>query len=174
MTFETKRASREERDQLERDKATLVVDEQEATEREADLNAAISRPSHQALVREFHEAFGHPWADKPALVDKALGIKRFDFLLEELIEFRDAVRDGDLVEIADAIGDLLFVVNGTAGIYGITADPVLREVAKSNMSKLGADGKPVPHPETEGKIGKGPNFRLPDLRAVLIEQGAEL
>ena len=154
--------------------ATLVVDEQEATEREADLNAAISRPSDQALVREFHEAFGHPVADRPALIAHARGLKRFDFIEEEAVEFYEAVMNEDLVEIADALGDILYFVYGTAVEYGIDLDPVFREIHESNMSKLGEDGKPVPHPEIEGKIGKGPNFRLPDLRTVLIEQGADL
>ena len=152
----------------------MNADEQEATEREADLNAAISRPSHQALVREFHEAFGHPVADKPALIPWARGIKRADFIQEELDEYEDAVRVDDLVEIADALGDILYFVYGTAVEYGIDLDPVFREIHESNMSKLGEDGKPVPHPELEGKRGKGPNLRPPDPRAVLIEQGAEL
>lgn len=131
---------------------------------------------HQALVREFHETFGHPVADTPALIDHLRAVNRFEFMYEELSEFDDAVRDADLVEIADALADIVYLARGTAIEYGIDLDPVIRAVHESNMTKLGEDGKPVPHPRVPGKIGKGPNYRPPtdEIRRILIEQGADL
>jgi predicted HAD superfamily Cof-like phosphohydrolase len=88
---------------------------------------------------------------------------------EEVGELADAVRAGDVVGVADALADIVYVAYGTAHVYGIDLDAVLDEVHASNMTKLGADGRPVRR--ADGKVLKGPHYRPPDIAAVL-GQGA--
>jgi predicted HAD superfamily Cof-like phosphohydrolase len=122
----------------------------------------------QAKVAEFHRAFGHPIADEPTLVDPALAALRYALLLEEVEEYREACEAGDLVKIADALADIQVVLNGTALVHGMDIEPLFNEAHRSNMTKLGADGKPI-HRE-DGKILKGPTFEEPDFERVLKEQ----
>jgi len=84
---------------------------------------------------------------------------------EETGELRDAVAAGDIVAIADALADIVYVAYGTACVYGIDLDAVLDEVHASNMTKLGADGLPIRRPD--GKVLKGPDYRPPDVAGVL-------
>lgn len=122
----------------------------------------------QAQVREFHEAFGAPVAEQPTLIPKTRGQLRHDLIHEELREYWDAIRDDDLTEIADALGDMLYVVFGAAIEHGIDLEPVVEEIHRSNMSKLGDDGKPIYR--EDGKILKGSSYSPPDLVSVLEEQ----
>jgi hypothetical protein len=121
------------------------------------------------MVREFNVTFGHPVRDTPQVIDN----KEADEVLEraflggtsvedtsELRELLVAVADNDLVGIADALGDIVWLCYVLAQRHGIDLDAVLREIYKSNMSKLGPDGKPVFYPGTN-KIGKGPFYRPP-------------
>jgi len=135
---------------------------------------AATAPTNQQMLAEFHTAFGHPVASKPILVHPDTAELRFDMLEEELIEYRDANEETDLVEIADAIGDIIYLAYGAAVIHGIDIDPIVRLIHESNMSKLGDNGKPVAHPYIPGKIGKGPNYAPPTdaIRAELRRQGA--
>lgn len=119
------------------------------------------------MVREFHETFGAPIREVPnADIPPAEARLRFALIDEELGEYFEAINAKDIVEIADALGDLLYVVYGAALTYGIDLDAVVDEIHDSNMSKLGEDGKPI-YREGDMKVLKGPNFRQPDIARVL-------
>lgn len=117
------------------------------------------------MVREFHEAFGVPIRDTPGFPEPLVAELRESLIAEEYRELRDAADARDLEEVADALADLTYVIYGTALAYGIDLDAVLAEVHRSNMSKLGADGKPIYR--DDGKVLKGPGFFRPDIAAVL-------
>jgi predicted HAD superfamily Cof-like phosphohydrolase len=117
------------------------------------------------LVEDFMLAFGQQVATTPQLVDRAVAELRVSLIEEELDELREAVADNDLVGIADALTDILYVTYGAGLAYGIDLDECFLEVHESNMSKLGDDGKPIYR--EDGKVLKGPNYFEPDLGAVL-------
>lgn len=122
-----------------------------------------------AQVREFHQAYGLPVAALPSADLSAEQTQlRQNLIDEELAELRAASAAGDLIEVADALADLVYVAYGTACVYGIDLDAVLDEVHRSNMTKLGADGKPVRR--ADGKVLKGPHFSEPDIAGVLTQQ----
>ena len=141
---------------------------------------------HDTPVVEFHEAFGAPVAWTPGIPDEERRKLRCSLLLEEVVEFCQAsgfsphvqtvggaikfdlwklAADPDLVEAADALADIRYVTDGAALEWGIPLEKCLREVHRSNMSKLGEDGKPILR--ADGKILKGPHFTLPDLASIL-------
>lgn len=122
--------------------------------------------SVSGMVREFHEIFGHPVANEPALIDDARSALRVNLINEEFNEFMEAVIADDLVEIADALGDMVYVIYGAALEYGIPLDNVVREIHRSNLSKLGENGEPM-YRESDNKIMKGPNFEEPDIEAAM-------
>lgn len=119
-------------------------------------------------VAKFHQSFGLGIATKP-IAD--LGTKknylRFNLMDEENKEYLKAAEAGDLVEVADALGDMLYVLCGTILEHGMQhkIEAVFSEIQRSNMSKLGADGKPI-HRE-DGKVIKGPNYFRPNIATVL-------
>ena len=119
------------------------------------------------MVAEFHESFGLAKKDHPEL-DRMLAGLREELLREEFEEYRAAESAADLVEVADALADMVYVIYGTALTYGIDLDAVLAEVHRSNMSKLGEDGKPVLR--EDGKVIKGPAFFRPRVALVLARQ----
>lgn len=119
----------------------------------------------ESMVREFHEAFEIPVLASPTLPDEGRRALRRRILEEEYQEYLAAERDHDLVEVADALADMVYVIFGTALEYGIPLGDVIEEVHRSNMSKLGADGRPV-HRE-DGKVIKGPGFFRPEIAKVL-------
>ena len=123
----------------------------------------------QAMVQEFHETFAHPVRLTPGLIDEKRGDFRAFLIEEELPELTDAIAAGDLVEIADALGDIAYFVYGAAVEYGIDLDAVIRGIHASNMSKLGEDGEPIYR--EDGKILKGENYWHPRLDVVLEGQG---
>lgn len=119
-------------------------------------------------VKDFHEAFGitnavSPTADLPEK-DYLL---RHELIREENDEYLDACRNGDLSEIADALGDQLYILCGTILRHGLQDKiaEVFLEIQRSNMSKLGADGRPVYR--EDGKVLKGENYFRPDIAGVL-------
>ncbi len=119
-------------------------------------------------VRAFHDAYGLPVKDAPDLADARTNQLRINLLQEELDELKEALAAGDTVGVIDALTDLQYVLDGaylSLG-YHLVKDAAFAEVQRSNMSKLGADGKPVIRPE-DGKILKGPNYSPPDLGAVM-------
>lgn len=125
-------------------------------------------------VREFHEVFGSDISDTPTSGTAALRELRFDLLAEELDELYGALGEPgslggsgapNLVEMADALGDILYVTYGAAIAFGIDLDAVVDEIHRSNMSKLGADGKPIYR--EDGKVLKGLDYSPPNLAAVI-------
>ncbi len=90
---------------------------------------------------------------------------RVELIAEELGELKEAIRDKDIVEVADALTDLLYVVYGAGHAFGIDLDACFNEVHRSNMSKLGLDGKPIYR--EDGKILKGPAYFSPDLESII-------
>ena len=125
-------------------------------------------PAHQ--VRLFHEAFRLPIAETPALVDGGLARQRHQLLLSEVTEVYDAVLKNNLAGVAQELADCVYVLYGTALVYGIDLDAVVAEVHEANMTKMPADGVPL---VVDGKIMKGENYRKPDVAAVLGRQGME-
>jgi predicted HAD superfamily Cof-like phosphohydrolase len=141
--------------------------ENEGTEKRDSPDVAAARDESPVArdVRAFHRAFGLPVAQVPTLVDAELAGLRKELLREEVQEFTDASDDRDLVEIADALADIVYVAYGSALTYGIDLDAVLAEVHRSNMSKLDADGKPVLR--DDGKVLKSDRYSPPDVAATL-------
>lgn len=122
-------------------------------------------------VEEFHNAFGiannaTPVAD--ISLDGAL--LRYELIREENEEYLEACREGNLTEIADALGDQLYILCGTILKHGMqhVIEEVFDEIHRSNMSKLGADGKPIYR--EDGKVLKGPNYFRPDIGKILEKQ----
>ena len=120
-------------------------------------------------VKEFMESFGQEVKSKPEWPNDETMELRIDLIEEELGEFKDAIINGDgtLVDVADALSDLLYVVYGAGHSFGIDLDKCFAEVHRSNMSKLGEDGKPIYR--EDGKVLKGPDFSEPDLTSVLFD-----
>ena len=118
-------------------------------------------------VKEFMKSFGQEVKSKPKWPKEDTMELRIDLIEEELGEFKDAIlsADGTLVDVADALSDLLYVVYGAGHSFGIDLDDCFAEVHRSNMSKLGEDGKPIYREDV--KVLKGPNFSEPDLISVL-------
>lgn len=118
------------------------------------------------IVRDWHEAFDVPVVDTPAIPETRAQM-RLAILEEEVVELRAAVEDGDLVEVLDALCDIQYVLDGTFLEFGLHSlkHAAMAEVHASNMSKLGADGKPVLR--EDGKVLKGPAFHRPDLARIL-------
>jgi predicted HAD superfamily Cof-like phosphohydrolase len=126
--------------------------------------AAQSRARVQ--VGEFHRAYGLPLRDAPTVAVGSDQVELRQALIEEEVaELAAAARAGDLIAVADALADIVYVAYGTAHVYGIDLDAVLDEVQTSNMTKLGADGRPIRR--ADGKVLKGPDYRPPDIAAVL-------
>lgn len=119
-------------------------------------------------VRAFHDAFGIANAKGPigAIGDRD-ALLRYKLIREENEEYLEAALRGDLVEVADALGDILYILCGTLLKHGLEhkIDEVFREIQRSNMSKLGADGKPIYR--EDGKVMKGPGYFKPDIAGLL-------
>lgn len=119
-------------------------------------------------VRRFHDAFGIANNDAPTVQLSEADIKlRFELIKEENEEYLEAAEKGDLVEVADALGDILYILCGTMLKHGLQdkMEEVFREIQRSNMSKLGADGKPIYR--EDGKVMKGPDYFKPNIAAIL-------
>ena len=121
-----------------------------------------------AAVTKFHQAFGLGVKNEPvADLGEAKNKLRFNLMKEENEEYLEAANDGDLVEVADALGDMLYILCGTIIEHGMQhkIEEVFEEIQKSNMSKLGEDGKPIYR--QDGKVLKGPDYFKPDIRSIL-------
>jgi len=124
----------------------------------------MSKPTTLEQVHEFHETYGAAIKASPDISDKDLNDFRVRLLQEELDELKEALADGDIVETLDALTDLQYVLDGaflSLGLHDVK-DISFAEVHRSNMSKLGEDGKPILR-ESDGKVLKGPNYFKPDL-----------
>ena len=113
-------------------------------------------------VKTFMETFGQIVRTKPQIPDDKTMLLRFNLIQEELNELELAMKTKNLKEIADALTDILYVTYGAGYAYGINLDKCFKEVQRANMSKLGADGKPIYN--EKGKVMKGPNYSEPDLK----------
>lgn len=161
---------------------------QEAYGRTITCSLGDIRNSYER-VEEFHRTFGHPVSDEPVVADDGRLTLRLALILEEAFELADAlgfatddIKDSadymlnkigprvyedeiDLVAVADALGDLEYVTNGAALEMGIPLPAVVAEIHRSNMTKLGPDGKPIYR--EDGKILKGEGYEPPQLEKVL-------
>jgi predicted HAD superfamily Cof-like phosphohydrolase len=115
-------------------------------------------------VRDFHQAFGQRIGEKPELPDLAERDLRVNLLREEFREYIDAETDNNLIEVADALADIIYIACGTAVSYGIPLDDVFAEVHRSNMAKL-VDGKVIRR--EDGKVKKPEGWTAPDIEGVL-------
>lgn len=116
-------------------------------------------------VGTFMETFGQEVRTKPEFPDAGTVALRIELIGEELNEFWDACEQKDIVGVADALADILYVTYGAGHAFGVDLDKCFAEVQRSNMSKLGEDGKPIYR--EDGKVLKGPNYSEPDLKSVL-------
>jgi predicted HAD superfamily Cof-like phosphohydrolase len=115
-------------------------------------------------VQEFHETYGLPVESSPNISDQKTNDLRINLIAEELEELREALKNGDTVETLDALIDLQYVLDGAFLSFGLhdVKEAAFAEVHRSNMSKLGEDGKPIRR-ESDGKVMKGPNYFVPDM-----------
>mgnify|MGYP001273689427 CR=1 FL=1 len=118
-------------------------------------------------VIEFHQTYGVSYEKNPTLSDLKKSLLRYKLHREENEEYLDACEQEDLVEIADALGDMLYILCGTIISHGFQdkIEAIFDEIQRSNMSKLGADGKPIYR--EDGKVLKGPNYFKPDIEKIL-------
>jgi predicted HAD superfamily Cof-like phosphohydrolase len=109
----------------------------------------------------FMKTFGQEVKNQPAFSSEKINNLRYDLIKEELAELKDAMEKKDLLEVADALTDILYVTYGAGHAFGIDLDKCFEEVQNSNMSKLDENGKPIYN--ESGKVMKGPNYFRPDL-----------
>lgn len=119
-------------------------------------------------VAEFHDAFGIESANAPLVsLPEQIVLLRHNLMKEENEEYLEAAQNKDLVEVADALGDMLYILCGTILSHGMQhkITEVFNEIQRSNMSKLGSDGKPIYR--EDGKVLKGPNYFKPNIASIL-------
>ena len=116
-------------------------------------------------VKKFMKTFGQEVKEKNEFPNEKIIQLRYELIKEELEELNQAIKDKDMKEIADALTDILYVTYGAGHAFGINLDQCFDEVQKSNMSKLGADDKPIYN--ENGKVMKGPNYFKPNLNKFL-------
>ena len=112
-------------------------------------------------VKTFMETFNQEVKTKPSFSTDKINNLRYDLIKEELEELKEAMKNKDLLEVADALTDILYVTYGAGHAFGIDLDQCFEEVQNSNMSKLSEDGKPIYN--EYGKVMKGPKYFKPDL-----------
>jgi len=119
-------------------------------------------------VAEFHDAFGIESANAPVVsLPEQTVLLRHNLMKEENEEYLEAAQNKDLVEVADALGDMLYILCGTILSHGMQhkITEIFEEIQRSNMSKLGTDGKPIYR--EDGKVLKGPNYFKPNIVSIL-------
>ena len=119
-------------------------------------------------VKIFHEAFGVKVSNKPTLeLSKDILKLRHSLMQEENNEYLKAVEEKNLIEVADALGDMLYILCGTILTHGFQnlIEDIFDEIQSSNMSKLGDDGKPIYR--NDGKVLKGPNYKKPNIKKII-------
>lgn len=123
---------------------------------------------------DFHSVYNSTRNTEPTLLDSDTYILRYNLGKEELVEYLNACNDGDLVEVTDALADQLYILLGTMISHGMQniIEDVFDEVHRSNMSKLGEDGKPIYR--EDGKVLKGPNFTPPNIEQFLTASQSQL
>ena len=121
--------------------------------------------SNFSKVGIFMKTFGQEVKNKPSFSSEKINKLRIDLIKEELDELTDAMKNKDLLEVADALTDILYVTYGAGHAFGINLDKCFEEVQNSNMSKLDDDGKPIYN--DSGKVMKGSNYFKPDLSKLI-------
>ena len=117
-------------------------------------------------VGTFMKTFGQEVKTKPSFSSDKINKLRIDLIKEELEELTEAMQNKDLLEVADALTDILYVTYGAGHAFGINLDECFNEVQNSNMSKLGENGKPIYN--DSGKVMKGPNYFKPNLKKIIF------
>ena len=117
-------------------------------------------------VGEFMKTFSQEVKSKSSLSSDKINILRINLIEEELEELKLSIKQKNLLEVADALTDILYVTYGAGHAFGINLDKCFEEVQNSNMSKLGDDGKPIY--SEKGKVMKGPNYFKPNLSNLLV------
>ena len=123
--------------------------------------------THFELCSEFMRAFGQEVYSHPSIRDNETQELRYELIREEVEELREGLDKADLVEVADALTDILYVVYGAGHAFGIDLDACFHEVHRSNMSKLAEDGTVIKR--ADGKVLKGPNYSPPNLVPIILE-----
>jgi predicted HAD superfamily Cof-like phosphohydrolase len=116
-------------------------------------------------VKQFHETYGANISTNPAFPSAEERNLRIALLQEEFNEYLEAERDNDFIEVCDALGDMLYIIFGTAVSYGIPINEIFAEIHASNMSKLAEDGTVIRR--EDGKVLKGPNYFKPDIKKIV-------
>ena len=116
-------------------------------------------------VKTFMTTYGQDVKEKASFPEKKIVQLRIDLIQEELNELKQAIKDNNIIEVADALTDILYVTYGAGHSFGINLDDCFAEVQRSNMSKLDTNGKPLYN--ENGKVMKGPNYFQPDLKKYL-------
>ena len=125
----------------------------------------MSDMSNFNKVKTFMNTYGQEVKNTPEFPDSKIVQLRIDLIQEELNELKEAINNNDIIEVADALTDILYVTYGAGHSFGVDLDSCFNEVQNSNMSKLGDDGKPIYN--ESGKVMKGPGFFAPDLESIL-------
>ena len=125
----------------------------------------MSDMSNFNKVKAFMNTYGQDVNEKASFPEDAVVQLRVDLIEEELHELKEAIKNNDLVEVADALTDILYVTYGAGHSFGVDLDKCFDEVQRSNMSKLGKDGNPIYN--DSGKVMKGPNYSAPDLKKII-------
>ena len=114
----------------------------------------------------FMKTFGQEVKTKPSFSTDKINQLRLDLIKEELTELTEAMNNKDLLEVADALTDILYVTYGAGHAFGINLDKCFEEIQNSNMSKLDENGKPIYN--EHGKVMKGPNYFKPNLKKIFL------
>jgi predicted HAD superfamily Cof-like phosphohydrolase len=125
----------------------------------------MSDMSNFNKVKAFMNTYGQDVKEKASFPEDSIVQLRVDLIEEELNELKEAVKNNDIVEVADALTDILYVTYGAGHSFGVNLDECFDEVQRSNMSKLGEDGKPIYN--DSGKVMKGPNYFAPNLKKIV-------
>ena len=116
-------------------------------------------------VKTFMNTYGQEVKERAAFPENKIVQLRIDLIEEELNELKEAIKNNDIVEVADALTDILYVTYGAGHSFGVDLDKCFDEVQRSNMSKLGEDGKPIYN--ESGKVMKGPKYFSPNLKKII-------
>ena len=125
----------------------------------------MSDMSNFNKVKTFMNTYGQEIKESPEFPDSKIVQLRIDLIQEELNELKEAIKNNDIVEVADALTDILYVTYGAGHSFGVDLDSCFNEVQNSNMSKLGEDGKPIYN--ESGKVMKGPNYFKPNIKKII-------
>ena len=126
----------------------------------------MSDMSNFNKVKAFMNTYGQDIKEKASFPEDSIVQLRVDLIEVELNELKEAIKNNDIVEVADALTDILYVTYGAGHSFGVNLDKCFDEVQRSNMSKLGEDGNPIYN--DSGKVMKGPNYSVPNLKKIIV------